>query len=194
MRRWALVAKLTKSLECKHEQLVTWRSSVYQSREVESEQSDRFSRNCTSSKESRRIRRSVGCHVVSHKCHFGTDTNTHNRFQTPPLFVTVSRIPLSLTDPIVCNFEQFSLTVRSNCVQLLYNSAHFWKSRLLTASARSQIWQIYPKRSGARAIKTSQSRIECRWWCRLRERSSVGIREPKTSWRSFMTVAGNERG
>ena len=104
MRRWALVAKLTKSLECKHEQLVTWRSSVYQSREVESEQSDRFSRNCTSSKESRRIRRSVGCHVVSHKCHFGTDTNTHNRFQTPPLFVTVSRIPLSLTDPTVCNF------------------------------------------------------------------------------------------
>ena len=162
MRRWALVAKLTKSLECKHEQLVTWRNFVYQSREVESEQSDRFSRNCTSSKESRRIRRSVGCHVVSHKCHFGTDTNTHNRFQTPPLFVTVSRIPLSLT-------------VRSNCVQLLYNSAHFWKSRLLTASARSQIWQIYPKRSGARAIKTSQSRIECRWWCRLTEQIQIQI-------------------
>ena len=77
--------------------------------------SDRFSRNCTSSKESRRIRRSVGCHVVSHKCHFGTDTNTHNRFQTPPLFVTVSRIPLSLTDPTVCNFEQFSLTDPTVC-------------------------------------------------------------------------------
>ena len=98
---------MTKSLECKHEQLVTWRSSVYQSRGVESEQSDRFSRNCTSSKEIRRIQRSVGCHVVSHKCHFGTDTNTHNHFQTLPLFVTVSRIPLSLTDPTVCNFVQF---------------------------------------------------------------------------------------
>ena len=92
------------------------------------------------------------------------------------------------------SFQNSPLTHRSNCVQLLYNSAHFWKSRLLTASARSQIWQIYPKRSGAQAIKTSQSRIECRWWCRLTERSSVGIREPKTSWRSFMTVAGNERG
>ena len=115
MRRWALVAKLTKSLECKHEQLVTWSNFVYQSREVESEQSDRFSRNCTSSKESRRIQRSVGCHVVSHKCHFGTDTNTHNHFQTPPLFVTVSRIPLSLTDPTVCKFEQFSLTDPTVC-------------------------------------------------------------------------------
>ena len=106
---------MTKSLECKHEQLVTWRSPVYQSRGVESEQSDRFSRNCTSSKESRRIQRSVGCHGVSHKCHFGTDTNTHNHFQTPPLFVTVSRIPLSLTDPTVCNFEQFSLTDPTVC-------------------------------------------------------------------------------
>ena len=106
---------MTKSLECKHEQLVTWRSPVYQSRGVESEQSDRFSRNCTSSKESRRIRRSVGCHVMSHKCHFGTDTNTHNHFQTPPLFVTVSRIPLSLTDPTVCKFEQFSLTDPTVC-------------------------------------------------------------------------------
>ena len=77
--------------------------------------SDRFSRNCTSSKESRRIRRSVGCHVMSHKCHFGTDTNTHNHFQTPPLFVTVSRIPLSLTDPTVCKFEQFSLTDPTVC-------------------------------------------------------------------------------
>ena len=106
MRRWALVAKLTKSLECKHEQLVTRRNLMYQSREVESEQSDRFSRNCTSSKESRRIRRSVGCHVVSHKCHFGTDTNTHNRFQTPPLFVTVSRIPLSQIQ-LCATFVQF---------------------------------------------------------------------------------------
>ena len=106
---------MTKSLECKHEQLVTWRNFVYQSRGVESEQSDRFSRNCTSSKESRRIQRSVGCHVVSHKCHFGTDTNTHNHFQTPPLFVTVSRIPLSLTDPTVCKFEQFLLTDPTVC-------------------------------------------------------------------------------
>ena len=106
---------MTKSLECKHEQLVTRRNFVYHSRGVESEQSDRFSRNCTSSKESRRIQRSVGCHVVSHKCHFGTDTNTHNHFQTPPLFVTVSRIPLSLTDPTVCKFEQFSLTDPTVC-------------------------------------------------------------------------------
>ena len=46
---------------------------------------------------------------------FGTDTNIHNRRQTPPLFVTVARIPLSLTDPIVCNFEQFSLTDPTVC-------------------------------------------------------------------------------
>ena len=192
MRRWALVAKLTKSLECKHEQLVTWRSPVYQSREVESEQWQIFAKLHFLERESPDPKECwVPCRVTQMPL-------WHWHKYTQPLPNTASLRDSFQNSPLThrsnCVQLWTILTHRSNCAQLLYNSAHFWKSRLLTASARSQIWQIYPKRSGARAIKTSQSRIECRWWCRLTERSSVGIREPKTSWRSFMTVAGNERG
>ena len=175
----AATAKLTKYLECKHEQaaaLVTCDVSGCKSEQWQICAKFRFLE-----RESLRIRRrGVGAMACFSAATLAV-TQIHPNCLPPPSLWADS-------------FQNSPFTGLTAIRITLYNvnpssPAQFHKSRLLAASAQSQIWQIYPKRSGAEAIKTSQSRIECQ--CRCADPGSVGNREPKTSWCSFMTVAGN---
>ena len=103
-------AKLTKYLECKDEE-----ASLLAMCRGARVSSDRFARNFASSKESLRIRRrEVGAMACLSAATLATQIHP-DCLPPPPLFVTVSRIPLSLTDPTVCKFEQFSLTDPTVC-------------------------------------------------------------------------------
>ena len=143
--------------------------------------SDRFARNFASSKESLRIRRrEVGAMACLSAATLATQIHPGC---LPPtaLFVTVSRIlpsqiQLCTTLYIVNPYRRFRPVLKISAPHCFGPKPNLTN---LPEAQRGRGYKNFP-------IKDRMPMV--RW---LTDPGSVGNREPKTSWCSFMTVAGN---